>query len=176
MLVNSSKALTQAEQDLFWMQYAYRLAQKAESEGEVPVGAVIVENGNRVAEGWNQTIQNYDPTAHAEIVALRAAGQVLQNYRLGDLTLYVTLEPCPMCASAMVLARIKRLVVATKDPRTGSAGSVFNLTQDARLNHHIEVEFGVLEADASAQLKSFFKQKRSRKKDQVLANVTAKDC
>lgn len=155
---------TQAEQDLFWMQQAYRLAQKAESEGEVPVGAVVIANEICIGEGWNQVIQNHDPTAHAEMVALRAAGQSMQNYRLNDLTLYVTLEPCPMCASAMVHARIKRLVIATRDPRTGAAGSVFNLTQDSRLNHAIEVEFGLLEKMASEQLKAFFKQKRARNK------------
>ncbi len=156
---------TQAEQDLFWMQHAFRLAQKAESEGEVPVGAVIVADGKCVAEGWNQTIQNHDPTAHAEMVALRAAGQAIQNYRLGGVTLYVTLEPCPMCASAMVHARVKRLVVATRDPRTGAAGSVFNLVQEPRLNHFVEVEYGVLEQEACHQLKQFFKQKRARSKD-----------
>lgn len=159
-----STEASQPEQDLFWMQHAYRLAQRAEAEGEVPVGAVIVANGDCVAEGWNQTIQSHDPTAHAEMVALRAAGKVLQNYRIGEVTLYVTLEPCPMCASAMVHARVKRLVIATKDPRTGAAGSVFNLVQEARLNHQIEVAYGVLEQVASDQLKHFFRQKRLLKK------------
>ena len=159
-----STEASQPEQDLFWMQHAYRLAQRAEAEGEVPVGAVVVTNGDCIAEGWNQTIQNHDPTAHAEMVALRAAGKALQNYRIGEVTLYVTLEPCPMCASAMVHARVKRLVIATKDPRTGAAGSVFNLVQEARLNHQIEVVYGVLEQVASEQLKQFFRQKRLLKK------------
>lgn len=160
-----SHSMTQSEQDLFWMQHALRLAQKAESEGEVPVGAVIVSDGVCIAEGWNQTIQNHDPSAHAEVVALRAAGQVIKNYRLGGVTLYVTLEPCPMCASAMVHARVKRLVIATKDPRTGAAGSVFNLVQEPKLNHYVEVEYGVMAQQASDQLKQFFKQKRLRQKN-----------
>lgn len=148
------------------MQHALRLAQRAESEGEVPVGAVIVTgDGTCIAEGWNQTIQNHDPTAHAEVVALRVAGQAIKNYRLGGVTMYVTLEPCPMCASAMVHARVKRLVVATGDPRTGAAGSVFNLVQEPRLNHYVEVEDGVLAQQASEQLKHFFKQKRLQQKN-----------
>lgn len=160
------QSMSQSEQDVFWMKHALRLAQRAELEGEVPVGAVIVSgDGICIAEGWNQTIQNHDPTAHAEVVALRAAGQAITNYRLGDVTMYVTLEPCPMCASAMVHARVKRLVIATRDPRTGAAGSVFNLVQESRLNHCVEVEDGVLAQHASEQLKQFFKQKRLRQKN-----------
>ncbi|MDX1795999.1 MAG: tRNA adenosine(34) deaminase TadA [Hydrogenovibrio sp.] len=155
---------TMEEKDRFWMRHALSLAKKAESEGEVPVGAVLVANDRMIAEGWNQTIQQNDPTAHAEVVALRKAGQALQNYRLPGLTLYVTLEPCPMCAGALVHSRIERLVVATKDPRTGAAGSLMNLVSHEGLNHQIETQFGVLEMEASELLTQFFRRKRAQAK------------
>ncbi len=157
-----SHSLTQTEQDVFWMQHALSLAEKAEKQGEVPVGAVLVEGTEMVAEGWNQTIQTNDPTAHAEVVAMRNAGHLRENYRLPGLTLYVTLEPCPMCAGAMVHARVERLVVGAPDPRTGAAGTVFDLTQNKLLNHRLVVEFGVLEENCSNLLKSFFRKKRAK--------------
>lgn len=146
--------------DLQFMSRALELARTAEAAGEVPVGAVIVKNNEIIAEGWNRPIGTHDPTAHAEIVALRAAAQVLGSYRLLDTTLYVTLEPCAMCASAMVHARIKRLVYATPDPRAGACGSVFNITQNAALNHRLEVDNGVLASECSECLKNFFIARR----------------
>lgn len=157
--------LSQEEQDLFWMQYAYRLAEKAESQGEIPVGAVIVLAGKLLAEGWNQSIQSHDPTGHAEMMALKNAGQALENYRLIDCTLYVTLEPCPMCASAMVHARVARVVYAAPDLKTGAAGSVFNLAANENLNHKLEIVSGVLQTDCSAQLSNFFKSRRAYHKE-----------
>lgn len=154
------------QQDIFWMRRALALAELAESQGEVPVGAVLVQDGDIISEGWNQTIQTHDPTAHAEIVALRQAGKIMSNYRLPTLTLYVTLEPCPMCAGALVHSRISRMVVATQDPRTGAAGSLMNLVQHEKLNHQIEVEFGILQKEASEMLSSFFKRKRALAKVQ----------
>lgn len=146
--------------DLQFMSRALELARAAEAAGEVPVGAVIVKNDEIIAEGWNRPIGTHDPTAHAEIVALRAAAQALGTYRLLDTTLYVTLEPCAMCASAMVHARVKRLVYATPDPRAGASGSVFNITQNPALNHRLEVDSGVLAAESSECLKNFFIARR----------------
>jgi tRNA(adenine34) deaminase len=148
------------ELDAKWMREALALAQKAEAEGEVPVGAVIVKHGEIIGRGWNHPISAHDPTAHAEIVAMRAAAQAVENYRLTDTTLYVTLEPCPMCAGAMVHARVGRLVFGATDPRAGAAGTVFNLTQAEPLNHRLVVTGGVL-ADACGEiLKRFFAQRR----------------
>jgi tRNA(adenine34) deaminase len=146
--------------DLTFMQRALELARRAEAAGEVPVGAVIVKDGAIVAEGWNQPIGACDPTAHAEIVALRAAGQALDTYRLTGTTLYVTLEPCAMCASAMVHARVQRLVFAATDPRAGAAGSVFNIVQHPALNHRIECTAGVMADECSALLRKFFVARR----------------
>lgn len=159
------EGLSQSEQDRFWMERAYQLAQRSEAEGEVPVGAVVVLGNRLIAEGWNRPIQSHDPTAHAEMVALKKAGKVLENYRLPKTTLYVTLEPCPMCAGAMVHARVKRLVYAASDPRTGSAGSVFNLVDDERLNHQIEAVSGVMQEPCSQLLKAFFKRRRQSVRD-----------
>jgi tRNA(adenine34) deaminase len=145
---------------VFWMQHALTLAKRADQEGEVPVGAVIVEGDKLIAEGWNKTIQLNDPSAHAEIVALRQAGQIKQNYRLNNLTMLVTLEPCAMCAGALVHSRLKRIIIATKDPRTGCAGSLMNLLQNENLNHQLEIEFGVLQQESSQLISQFFKQKR----------------
>src|SRR6478735_8249760 len=125
------------------MARALELAREAERAGEVPVGAVIVKDGAIVGEGWNRPISTNDPTAHAEIVAMRAAAQNLSTYRLLDTILYVTLEPCAMCAGAMVHARVKRLVYAATDPRAGAAGSVFNIVQHTALNHRIEMQPGL---------------------------------
>jgi tRNA(adenine34) deaminase len=149
-----------APTDADYMARALELAHTAEAAGEVPVGAVIVRDGVIVAEGWNRPISACDPTAHAEVVALRAAGQALQTYRLTGTTLYVTLEPCAMCASAMVHARVQRLVYAATDPRAGAAGSVFNIVQHPSLNHRIDCTGGVLAEECGALLRSFFLARR----------------
>lgn len=146
--------------DIVFMQRALELARAAEAEGEVPVGAVLVKDGEIVAEGFNQPISSCDPTAHAEIVALRGAAASVENYRIPGTTLYVTLEPCPMCAGAMVHARVERLVFAAADPRTGSAGSVFDLVRSEELNHRLEVESGVLADESGALLRTFFRARR----------------
>ena len=142
------------------MRRALELARSAADEGEVPVGAVLALDGRIVAEGSNRPIGSNDPTAHAEIVALRAAGQALKTYRLLDTTLYVTLEPCAMCASAMVHARVQRLVFGATDPRVGAAGSVFNIVQHPALNHRLEVTGGVLGEECASLLRSFFVARR----------------
>ena len=151
---------TQFEDDEKWMLHAIKLAEHAESIGEVPVGAVIVKDNKIISEGWNQPITSNDPTAHAEVIALRAAAQTVENYRLVDTTLYVTLEPCAMCAGALIHARVQRVVFGTTDPRTGAAGSMFNILNTTKLNHTIEIEQGVLEKDCAQLLKEFFKKKR----------------
>jgi tRNA(adenine34) deaminase len=149
-----------APTDTDYMARALELARMAEAAGEVPVGALIVRDGVVVAEGWNRPIGTCDPTAHAEMVALRAAGAALGTYRLTGTTLYVTLEPCAMCASAMVHARLQRLVFAAPDPRAGAAGSVFNIVQHPSLNHRIECTAGVLAEPCSTMLRSFFLARR----------------
>jgi tRNA(adenine34) deaminase len=148
--------------DHFWMRHALSLALQAAREGEVPVGAVLVKEGRLIAEGWNRPIGHHDPTAHAEIQALRAAGRVQRNYRLPGTTLYVTLEPCPMCAGAIVHARVERVVFAAADPRTGASGSVFNLLQSGELNHRCEVEGGILAEESGGLLREFFRMKRGK--------------
>lgn len=148
--------------DSFWMRHALSLALQAAREGEVPVGAVLVKDGQMIAEGWNRPIGHHDPTAHAEIQALRAAGRNQKNYRLPGTTLYVTLEPCPMCAGAIVHARVARVVYAAADPRTGAAGSVFNLLQSGELNHRCEVEGGVMAVESGQLLRDFFRIKRKK--------------
>ncbi len=147
-----------------WMKIAYSLAEKAQSFDEVPVGAVIVKDNQIIGQGYNQSILNHDPCAHAEIIALRDAGKFENNYRLVNTTLYVTLEPCAMCAMAMVHARIKTVVIATKDPRTGAAGSVHQLLQHKAHNHQLEIVENILKQPCSDLLKSFFKAKRNQKK------------
>ena len=146
--------------DEHWMRRALDNARQADQAGEVPVGAVLVRDNQLIAEGFNQPITSHDTTAHAEIVTLRAAGQVDYNYRFPDTTLYVTLEPCPMCAGALIHARVTRLVFAASDPKTGAAGSVFNLLLDSRHNHHIEVQGGLLADESSELLKAFFQARR----------------
>jgi tRNA(adenine34) deaminase len=146
--------------DTHWMRRALELATLAAREGEVPVGAVVVKDGQLIAEGWNRPIGHHDPTAHAEIQALRAAGKALNNYRLGGTTLYVTLEPCPMCAGAIVHARVQRVVFAASDPRTGAAGSIYNILQSNELNHRCEVEGGLLAEESAALLRHFFRSRR----------------
>tara|TARA_R110001583_G_scaffold26757_1_gene96229 strand:+ start:1522 stop:2100 length:579 start_codon:yes stop_codon:yes gene_type:complete len=154
----------QCEIDKKWMAYALSLADKAEQVDEIPVGAVLIKDDQIIAEGWNLSILNHDACAHAEIMAIRNAGKVLENYRLIDCTLYVTLEPCPMCAGALVHARIKRLVYGAGDYKTGAAGSVFDLVRNDKLNHQIEVSSGVLAEQCATKVSDFFKRRRKEKK------------
>ena len=143
-----------------FMRRALELAREAAAAGEVPVGAVIVREGRIIAEGSNRPIGARDPTAHAEMVALRAAAAASDSYRLTGTTLYVTLEPCAMCAGAMVHARVQRLVFAATDPRAGAAGSVFNIVQHPALNHRIDCTGGVLADECGALLRNFFLARR----------------
>ena len=147
--------------DEYWMRRALNLAERAQADGEVPVGAVMVKDDECIGEGWNQPISTRDPSAHAEITALRAAAGRIENYRLPGTTLYVTLEPCAMCAGAIILARVSRLVYAAADPRSGAAGSVFNILQSEQLNHRVDLTAGVLELEAAAILQTFFKTRRA---------------
>lgn len=147
--------------DLRWMRRALALAARArDRDDEVPVGAVLVGPAGKVAEGWNRNIAARDPSAHAEIVALRRAGRRLGNHRLPGLTLYVTLEPCAMCAMAIVHARLARVVYGARDPKTGAAGSVFDLLESPRHNHRVAVRGGVLAAECGAILSDWFRAKR----------------
>ena len=148
-----------------WIRYALRLADRAEQENdEVPVGAVLVSAAGEVlGEGWNRNITDQDPTAHAEIVAMRQGGMRLGNYRLTGCTLYVTLEPCAMCAMAMVHARVARIVYAASDPKTGAAGSVFDLLADPRHNHRVAVQGGLLAAEAGEKLTAYFRARRGKR-------------
>jgi tRNA(adenine34) deaminase len=146
--------------DQEWMCHALQLAQRAAEHGEIPVGAVIVQRDECIAEGWNQSIKRNDPTAHAEIVALRKAAQYLNNYRLIDTTLYVTLEPCVMCAGAIIQARVKRVVFGAYDNKAGAAGSRFDILRDTRHNHQVECVSRVLAKECGACLTQFFRQKK----------------
>lgn len=146
--------------DIFWMQRALQLAAQAQVAGEVPVGAVIVQNNQLLAEGFNQPISQQDATAHAEIIALRRACQKQQNYRLPGATLYVTLEPCLMCAGAMVHARIERLVFAASEPKTGAAGSLLDVFSLPNINHRLICESGLLAEQSSQLLRDFFRDRR----------------
>lgn len=148
--------------DVAMMRLALDQALNAATVGEVPVGAVLVKDGRVVATGFNHPIGSHDPTAHAEIRAMRAAAEQLGNYRLGDCDLYVTLEPCAMCAGAMMHARIRRLVFGARDPKTGACGSVVDLMADHRINHHTAVQGGVLERECGAVLSQFFVERRRR--------------
>ncbi|MBK8755380.1 MAG: tRNA adenosine(34) deaminase TadA [Candidatus Competibacteraceae bacterium] len=150
------------EQDDYWMHRALALAQRAAAAGEVPVGAVLVLDNEAVGEGWNRPISSCDPTAHAEMVTLRAAAARLGNYRLVNSTLYVTLEPCAMCAGAMIHARVGRVVFGATDPGAGAAGSVFNILQTERLNHRAKVTGGLLAGECGALLRDFFRARRGR--------------
>ena len=143
------------------MQRALQLADRAQQEGEVPVGALLVREGAVIGEGWNRPIGSHDPSAHAEITALRDAAARSHNYRLPGTTLYVTLEPCPMCAGAVIHARVGRVVFGATDPKGGAAGSLFDLLpSDHRFNHRVEVQGGVLEEQCSNQLRAFFRARR----------------
>jgi tRNA(adenine34) deaminase len=150
-----------ASVDEQWMRRALELAAHAEVAGEVPVGAILVRDDEAVGEGWNCPIGESDPSAHAEIRALRAAAAATANYRLVGTTLYVTMEPCAMCAGALVHARVSRLVYGAADPRAGAAGSVFDIVRSAALNHRLEVAGGVLEPDCRAIVQAFFRSRRS---------------
>jgi tRNA(Arg) A34 adenosine deaminase TadA len=147
-----------------WMRRALGLAERAErDEDEIPVGALVVgPDGTLLGEGWNRNIGEHDPSAHAEIVAMRQAGRALGNHRLVGCTLYVTLEPCAMCAMAMVHARLARVVYGAADPKTGAAGSVFDLLDDARHNHRVDVAGGVLADEAGQRLRDYFRRKRGQ--------------
>ena len=156
--------MTELPDDERWMRHALALADRAEEQDdEIPVGAVLVSaDGEVIGQGWNRNITEHDPTAHAEIVAMRQGGLRIGNHRLLGSTLYVTLEPCAMCAMAMVHARIARIVFAASDPKTGAAGSVFDLIADSRHNHRVEVQGGVLADEAGSRLTTYFRRKRGK--------------
>ncbi|MBU1435772.1 MAG: tRNA adenosine(34) deaminase TadA [Gammaproteobacteria bacterium] len=157
--------------DEYWMRYALMLADKAELAGEIPVGAVLVFNNEVIGEGWNMSIGQHDPSAHAEMLAVRQGALQLQNYRLLDTTLYVTLEPCAMCAGLLVHSRISRLVFGAFDAKTGAVGSVMNLVQHPVLNHQLAVTGGVLADECGNKLSQFFRQRRQQHK-QLKAQAT----
>ncbi|CAI3803447.1 tRNA adenosine(34) deaminase TadA [Rheinheimera sp. MM224] len=152
------------QDDLHWMQYALQLADKAEQSGEIPVGAVLVKDGVVLGEGWNQSIQLNDPSAHAEMLAIRQAAAKIGNYRLIDCTLYVTLEPCAMCAGLLVHSRVKRLVFGAKDAKTGAAGSVLDIVRHPVLNHQLDVLDGPLAQQCADKLSEFFRRRRAEQK------------
>ncbi|GGF51951.1 tRNA adenosine(34) deaminase TadA [Alteromonas lipolytica] len=154
----------QVSQDEDWMRHALMLAAKAEAMNEIPVGAVVVADGRIIGEGWNTPIADHDPSAHAEMKALRQAAKAVENYRVIDATLYVTLEPCPMCAGLLVHSRINRLVFGAFDEKTGAAGSVMQLCQHPQLNHQIAVSGGVLASECGGVISAFFKRRRAEKK------------
>lgn len=146
--------------DETWMQRALAEARAAQEAGEVPVGAVIVRNGELIATGQNRNLRDHDPSAHAEVVALRAAGELLGNYRLEECEMYVIIEPCAMCAGALVHARVKRLIYGAKDPKAGAVDSVMNVINHPRLNHQMEVTMAVLEEQCAQMLREFFRARR----------------
>ncbi len=157
--------------DLIYMRQALDQAHNAWALGEVPVGAVVVHENRVIATGFNQPIGTHDPTAHAEIMALRAAASILGNYRLPACELYVTLEPCAMCAGAMMHARLSRVVYGATDPKTGTCGSIVNLFGEEKLNHHTELVGGVLAEDCGQMLKEFFAERRARQNQQKAAQA-----
>ncbi len=161
--------MTEPFDDQYWMEQALVYAKQAEQLDEIPVGAIIVKNNQLISAGYNRSITDNDPSAHAEMIAVREAGKVLNNYRLIDCTLYVTLEPCSMCAGLLVHSRIKRLVFGAADAKTGSAGSIMNLLQEPRLNHQVEITGGVLETQCAEVISSFFKRRRAQIKAAKLA-------
>lgn len=159
-----SKNTKFSSDDETFMRRAIALADLAQSHNEIPVGAVLVHNGKIIGEGFNQSIMNNDPSAHAEMMAIRDAGKNIANYRLLDCTLYVTLEPCCMCAGLLVHSRIKQLVFASKDLKTGAAGSAFALLNHQQHNHQVEVRSGLFAEECSTMLSAFFKRRRAEKK------------
>lgn len=147
--------------DKYWMQQALLLAEKAFSAGEVPVGAVLINNADElIGKGWNQMVTSHDPTAHAELLAIREAARHVKNYRLAEATLYTTLEPCCMCAGAIINSRINRIVFATRDFKVGAAGSVYNLLQGYPLNHKTQIDEGPYQEISAKLLTDFFKLRR----------------
>lgn len=165
----------QAERDAAWMRYAMDLAAKGEAAGEVPVGAVIVKDNQVIGEGWNQPISSHDPTAHAEVVAIRMAAQAVNNYRLPGCTLYVTLEPCTMCVGALVHARIERLVFGTMEPKAGAIQSQSRLLDSHWFNHRVNYQGAVLATECQHQLSYFFQQRRLQLKAQRQGNKAQVD-
>ena len=157
----------------YWMRHALQLAKRAWEEGEVPVGAVLVHNNQVIGEGWNRPIGRHDPTAHAEIMALRQGGLVLQNYRLLDTTLYVTLEPCVMCSGAMIHSRIGTVVYGASDEKTGAAGSLLDVLRHPGMNHQVNVMGGVLAPACSEMLSEFFRMRRQQKKRQKAESTSS---
>ncbi|MFF2094154.1 MULTISPECIES: tRNA adenosine(34) deaminase TadA [Paenibacillus] len=151
------------QEDQAWMQYAIEEARKAEQIGEVPIGAIVVKDGEIIGRGYNLRETKHDPTAHAEMVAIREACEKIGAWRLLDCTLYVTLEPCPMCAGAIVQSRIKRVVYGTDDPKAGCAGTLMNLLQEPRFNHETELTSGVLQMECATLLTQFFRNLRKQK-------------
>jgi tRNA(adenine34) deaminase len=162
MTMNESNSMPTTDQH--WMQHALTLAAKAEALGEVPVGAVVVKDGAVVGEGWNQPISGHDPTAHAEIMALRQAAQRLQNYRLPGCEMYITIEPCTMCAGAIVHARISRVIFAAPEPKAGAVLSNGQVFDAEHMNHRVTYTSGVCEDEAVAQIQAFFKRRRAEAK------------
>lgn len=146
--------------DQFWMQRALELARHAESLGEVPIGAVLVKDDQIIGEGFNAPISQHDPTAHAEVMALRDAARRLGNYRLLNTTLYVTIEPCVMCAGALIHARVQEVVFGAPEPRTGAGGSVFDILQSPKLNHQVTIRGGVMASECAVLLQRFFRDRR----------------
>ncbi|MCK4623126.1 MAG: tRNA adenosine(34) deaminase TadA [Desulfuromonadales bacterium] len=159
-----------AEQDRFFMQAALEEAAAAEALAEVPIGAVVVLDGQIIGRGHNLRETEQDPTAHAEMIAVRQAAEKLGSWRLIDCTLYVTLEPCVMCMGGIILARIPHLVFGCRDPRVGAVGSIYNFAEDDRFNHQVQVREGVLQKECSEQLSRFFRQLREQKKQQKVQN------
>ncbi|WP_428033148.1 tRNA adenosine(34) deaminase TadA [Amphritea sp.] len=157
------------DDDLHWMEHALQLAQRAADAGEVPVGAVVVLNGAIIGEGWNQPISGHDPTAHAEIMALREAAAKIANYRLAGATLYVTIEPCTMCAGAIIHARVKRVVFGASEPKAGAVISNALMFDQSWMNHWPEYTGGVMAEQCSDAISAFFRQRRSEKKAAKLA-------
>lgn len=165
--------MSDTTRDAIWMLQALDQARNAWASGEVPVGAIVVKDGEIIATGFNQPVGTHDPTAHAEIVALRAAATILGNYRLPGCELFVTLEPCAMCSGAMLHARLARVVYGASDPKTGACGSIVNLFEQNQLNHHTELIGGVMAQECGALLKDFFAERR--KQAQQAARILSPD-
>jgi tRNA(adenine34) deaminase len=161
-VANDQRSTTNDALDELHMEEALRAAQRALEAGEVPVGAVIVCEGRVIARGWNRNLADNDPTAHAEIIALREAGAIVGNHRLGDCELFATIEPCAMCAGALVHARIGRLVYGADDPKAGAVHSIMNVLNHPQLNHRMEIKGGVLAGRSAELLQSFFRERRTR--------------
>ncbi|MDP2560544.1 tRNA adenosine(34) deaminase TadA [Psychrobium sp. 1_MG-2023] len=170
--ITNINEMNQLEQDHYWMRYALTLADKAEAIGEVPVGAVLVLDNQVIGEGFNQVISLNDPTAHAEVLALRQGGETITNYRILDAVLYITLEPCCMCTGAIVHSRIKRVVYGATDLKTGAANSAFALINDVKHNHQVALSSGVLAEQCSTKISDFFaKRRREKKKNRLNGSI-----